>query len=146
MTVTIEPRGLTWLNNVNTTSFESVVSQICWIVGSFAFTFATVWLLMGDTDNKRNAGTLMAGIMVGAWTSKTVAGVVAANNKRKTNPLYKDVLEAKERGAKAGAAAALVLKKDAAAVHTVTAERPAMAAAAAPAPAQQTTVNVAGDT
>lgn len=128
MPVTSEPRGLNWINNINTNAFGSLVSQVCWLAGSLALTVADYQLLMASTELARQAGIFLAGILVTAWTGKTVAGVVDSNNKRKANPAYTAVLEAKERGAKAGAAAALALKEQAADLKhaRATAEHPAL--------------------
>jgi hypothetical protein len=138
MTVTSEPRGLNWINNINTNSFGSLVSQVCWLVGSLVLTLACYRLLMAPTELARQAGIFLAGILVTAWTGKTVAGVFDSNNKRKANPAYKDVLEAKERGKIAGAAAAQAIKQGIGdGVQPTTREPQAQVA-----PLQQTTVNV----
>ncbi len=134
MTVTLEPRGLNWINNINTNAFGSVVSQACWFIGSIGFTVlacylmtrSDVWLPVGVLDEHgvrqmvllsrettRGLGNNLAGLLLAAWTGKTIAGVVDSNNKRKANPAYAEVIEAKERGKASGAAAALVLSETA---------------------------------
>jgi hypothetical protein len=150
MPFTEEPRGLVWINNINPTSFGIIVSQGVWLFGSAALTLADYHLLMGPSEQHRQAGLFLAGILVGAWTGKTIAGVVDAQQKRALDPRAAPVLEAKERGKIAGAAAAVVIAdkaKDVAAarasgmyVAPVTAERPAQAA-----PIQNVTVNAGGE-
>ncbi len=122
--VTDEPRGLRWINNVNTNAFGSLVSQVCWLVGSFVLTLADYRLLREDTDLERQAGIFLAGILVTAWTGKTVAGVVDSQNKRKAHPEYAKVVEAEARAKTAGAAQALALA-DVAAEKVRTREHPA---------------------
>jgi hypothetical protein len=119
--ITEEPHGLVWINNVNMSTFGSLVSNLCWFIGSVMLTFADYRLLMAETELARQAGIFLAGILVTAWTGKTVAGVIETNNKRKTNPAYASVIKAKTEGEVAGAAAAAVLseaKKDAASART----------------------------
>jgi len=85
-----------------------------------ALTIANYKLLVGATEQHRQAGIFLAGILVAAWTGKTVAGVVDAQNKRKTNPAYAEIIKAQAEGKVAGAAAANVLaeaKKDAEALR-----------------------------
>jgi len=162
MGYTEEGPGLRWINNLNTATFGSVVSQVCWLVGSFAFTGCAVWLMtrvdfydaVGAADENglrqmvlisretmRQLGFAVAGALIAGWTGKTWAGVADSNLKRKASPDYAPVLEAKERGAVAGAAAAALIKREAAAPYPpspTTREHPA------PPPAQggEATVNL----
>jgi len=112
MTVSLEPRGLNWINNLNTNSFGSLVSQLCWLVGSLVLTKANYHLLMSDNELARQAGLFLTGILVASWTGKSVIGTVDRSIKRKTHPLYKEVLEAQERGKVAGAAAASIIAEN----------------------------------
>ncbi len=124
--VTQEPRGLNFINNINTNSFSSLTSQVCWLVGSIMLTIADYQLLREDTELERQAGIFLAGILVTAWTGKTVAGVFDSNNKRKAHPAYAAVLEAEERGKVTGAASAVALA-DVAANKQMTRENAAKA-------------------
>ncbi len=132
MPVTEEPRGLNWINNVNMSTFGSLVSQACWFLGSTALTLVACYLLtredfytaVGAWDAKgyrqlilmsretmRAAGQALAYALLAAWTGKTVAGVVDSDRKRRAHPAFAEVVKAKEEGKAAGAAAALVLKE-----------------------------------
>ncbi len=123
--ITQEPRGLGFINNINTSSMGSIVTNVCWFAGSSALTaVACILLLRQDyhlangtlviVEMQRQLGLTLAGFLLGAWTGKTVAGVVDSNNKRTAHPAYAPVLEAKERGKVAGAAAAVVIAEKAA--------------------------------
>lgn len=140
MTVTLEPRGLAWINNINMATAGSLVTNLCWFLGSTALTIvACILLLRQDyhlpdgtlvvVEMQRQLGLTLAGFLLGAWTGKTVAGVADAHNKRKAHPAYAAVVEAKERGAVAGAAAATVIAERAADLRQArtvpTGERPA---------------------
>ncbi len=142
MAVTQEPRGLNWINNVNMTTFGPLISNVCWLVGSLAFTYVTCVLLLDEglkSDAHHGIGIQLATALLFAWTGKTAAGVIDANNKRKAHPDYAPVLEAKERGKMAAATAAVVLKEQAADAKA-TREH---AVPAVPAPAAQVNVNTA---
>ncbi len=110
MAYTQEPRGLAFINNINTNTFGSLVSQFCWLVGSLAFTVVACYLLLDDTGRQADAhhsyGFQLATALLFAWTGKTLAGVADSYGKRTTHPEY---VEAMERGKTTGAAAALVL-------------------------------------
>ncbi|HEV8178160.1 MAG TPA: hypothetical protein VGP44_10790 [Gemmatimonadales bacterium] len=125
MSVTIEPRGLNFINNLNVSTFGSLVTNACWFAGSTALTVvACILLLRQDyhlangtlviVEMQRQLGLTLAGFLLGAWTGKTVAGVVDSQNKRTSHPSYVPVIEAKERGQAAGAAAAVVIAEKAA--------------------------------
>jgi hypothetical protein len=155
MAVTEEPRGLNWINNINTNAFGSLNSQACWFVGSVAFTLLACylmtrpdeWMPVGATDENgvrqmvmmtrettRNLGNLLAQSLLLAWTGKTVAGVVDSQQKRKANPAYAEVLKAETEAKVTSTATALALKeaaKDAdalrkAGIAHLTGERPAL--------------------
>jgi hypothetical protein len=117
MPYTEEPKGLEWINNMNTASMGSLVTNFCWLFGSIAFTLVACYLLVVVKDN----GMTLAGALLAAWGVKTGAGVTDANLKRKADPKYKEVLEAKERGKVTGVAAAAVLAEKVAITkeHTV---------------------------
>ncbi len=123
--ITQEPRGLRFINNVNMATLGSITTNVCWFAGSSALTaVACILLLRQDyhlangtlviVEMQRQLGLTLAGFLLGAWTGKTVAGVVDSNNKRTAHPDYAPVLEAKERGKVAGAAAAAVIAEKAA--------------------------------
>lgn len=137
MPVTEEPRGLVWLNNANMASFALLVSQVLWAIGSIAFTWTACVLMLrqdgpslwqgipSSHEAHRQLGFLLAGALLAAWTGKTLAGVVADQQKRTADPRYAAVLEAKERGKVTGAAAALALATSAQAqANAMTAEHP----------------------
>lgn len=118
MTFTQESAGLRWINNLNMATFGSLVSQLCWMVGSFVFTgVAAVLMLRWDyynnagtlvsVENNRQLGYLLATALLFAWTGKTVAGVFDNADKRGKD---RDFIEAKERGKATGAVAAASLK------------------------------------
>lgn len=121
MAYTDEPRGLRFLNNINPTAFGIIVSQFLWAVGSLAFTWAACTLLLRldgpsltngiptSHEAQRQLGFALAGALLGAWTGKTIAGVVDAQQKRTADPRYVEVLKAKSEaeGAKVAAAAAV---------------------------------------
>ncbi len=152
MSVTQEPRGLTWINNVNMATFGSLISQVCWLIGSVVFTGLACYLMTrvdfydqvgavveGTTmrqmvlisrETMRQLGNTLALALLAAWTGKTVAGVFDSNNKRKTHPAYAEVLKAEAEGKVSGAAAAAVISEkaaDAKAART-TREHPALSA------------------
>ena len=167
MPVTLEPRGLNWINNVNTNAFGSLTTQLCWVLGSIAFTALACYLMSrGDyyaavgaldengtrqlvmitRETTRNLGSGLATALLVAWGAKTAAGVVDSNNKRQSHPAYAPVLEAKAKGQAAAAvdsavAAALVTK---AANEAITREHPIPAPPAPPA-GQTTNVVVGGE-
>lgn len=95
MTYTTEPKGLAFINNLNSNSASSVVQNLCWLIGSITLTRADYLLLTSPVELARQAGLFLAGILVGAWTMQKVAGVMDANNKRKAHPEYATVLKAK---------------------------------------------------
>jgi hypothetical protein len=111
MTVTVEPRGLVWINNVSMASFGSLVTNACWFFGSVSLTVvACILLLTPDGpslvtgtsiptshENHRALGFQLAGILLAAWGVKTGAGVVESQNKRKASPDYVPVLEAQAK-------------------------------------------------
>lgn len=167
MAYTQEPKGLTWINNCNPNALSIIVSQICWLAGSLAFT-ALVWWLMTLLDyyspvgvpdangarqmvlisreTMRQGGAALAFALLGAWTGKSIVGAVDAQNKRKLHPDAAPALEAQERGKVAGAAAAVVLAEQAADMKsaraaTLTSEHPVPPAPPATAPATAVTVN-----
>lgn len=109
MTYTHEPKGLEWINNVNAETLGLLVTQGCWIVGSLTLTFADYQLFMSGNESARQVGLILAGILTGGWTGKTIAGVFGANNKRKTAKEYGDVVEAQTRGKVAEAVVADVV-------------------------------------
>lgn len=141
MPVTQEPRGLMWINNVAMTSFGSLVTNACWFIGSVSLTVVACILLLRldgpsltngiptSHEAQRQLGFALAGILLGAWTGKTVAGVTDAHLKRTANPEYVPVIEAKERGKVAGAAASVAIAEKAADLK-MTREHPVPAAAA----------------
>src|SRR5205814_1557243 len=100
----------------NTQSAGSLVTNLCWLFGSLALTITDVIMLLRESPS----GLALTGILVTGWGAKTTAGVVDANNKRKADPKYKEVVEAAERGKSAGAAAKINGQPP------VTAERPAL--------------------
>jgi hypothetical protein len=104
MPVTQEPRGLAWINNLNMTTFGPLISQVCWLAGSFAFTWLACYLTtrldfyeaVGTVDQNgarqmvlisretvRQLGNTLALALLAAWTGKSVIGSVDAHNKRK---------------------------------------------------------------
>ncbi|HEV8178364.1 MAG TPA: hypothetical protein VGP44_11850 [Gemmatimonadales bacterium] len=125
MPYTPEPRGLAFINNLNTASFGSLVTNACWFLGSSALTTVACMLLLREdyhlangtlviVEMQRQLGLTLSGFLLGAWTGKTVAGVADAHSKRQADPRYAEVLEAKERGKVSGAAAAVVIAEKAA--------------------------------
>lgn len=105
MAFTDEPPGLSFINNVNMAAFGPLVSQVCWLVGSLAFT-AQACILLGRGDAN---GMTLAGLLLAAWTGKTAAGIIDSQQKRTADPRYVEVLKAKAEaeGAKVAAAAAI---------------------------------------
>lgn len=107
MTYTQEPKGLQFVNNLNMTTFGPLVSNLCWLIGSIAFTWVACVLLLDDAGKQVEAhhsyGLQLATALLFAWTGKTAAGVIDANNKRKAHPDYAPVAEARERAKMAGA-------------------------------------------
>lgn len=106
MTYTHEPKGLEWINNVNAETLGLLVTQVCWLFGSFVLTIADYQMFMSGQEPPRQVGLILAGILVGGWVGKTSAGVFAANNKRKTAKEYGEVIEAQTRGKVADAVVA----------------------------------------
>ncbi len=120
MPYTQEPRGLQVVNNINVNAVGALTTNACWFAGSTALTVvACILMLRQDyhlangtlviVEMQRQIGFALALALLGGWTSKSVAGVVDSNNKRKTDPAYAPVVEATERGRVAGAAAAAVV-------------------------------------
>lgn len=122
MPVTQEPRGLNWINNVNMGAFGPLTTQLCWVIGSVAFTYVASMLMLTldgpsltngiPTDHSaiRQLGYLLAGSLLGAWGFKTGAGIYDNKKKREADPRYAGILEAKERGKLAAVANAAALK------------------------------------
>lgn len=117
-TYTKEPAGLAFINNMNMATFGPLISQVCWLVGSLAFTWLACFLMtrpdyytavgafddhglrqmvMVSRETTRALGNSLATLLLAAWTGKTIAGVVESNNKRKSAPEYATVLEAKAK-------------------------------------------------
>lgn len=104
MAYTDEPFGLRILNNINPNALGIAVSQVVWLVGSFAFTWLACYLMtrldhyepvgafdehglrqlvLMSRETTRNLGNVLALALLGAWTGKSVVGAVDAHNKRK---------------------------------------------------------------
>lgn len=109
MPYTDEPKGLAVLNNINMATLGSLVTNLCWLVGSLKFT----WVVSEMLRVKDPAAISAMGLMLGAWGYKTTAAVFDANNKRKTHPAYAEVVKAEAEGKVAGAAAAVVISEKA---------------------------------
>lgn len=156
MPVTEEPRGLNWINNINTNAFGSLTTQTCWFIGSTALTFVACYLMtredtyeavgaviegttlrqmvMHSRETMRQLGNGLALALLAAWGFKTGAGVVDSQNKRKANPAYAEVVKAETEAKITSTAAALALKEAAkdtqalrdAGISNLTVERPAI--------------------
>lgn len=129
MAYTDEPRGLAFVNNLNTATFGSLVTNACWFLGSTALTVVACILLLRQDgpsltggiptshEAQRQLGFALAGILLGAWTGKTVAGVTDSHLKRKVYSTEK-VAESEAKVAEAKATEAVALA--ATAEHPVT--------------------------
>lgn len=94
MKYTREPHGLQVVNNVNMATLTQLVTQVCWLFGSFSLTIVDCYLLV----YQKESALALAIALIGGWTAKTGAGVVDADNKRKASPEYAEVIKAKSQG------------------------------------------------
>jgi hypothetical protein len=73
-----------WNNALDTTSFSSLTTQLCWVFGSVVFTVVTAYLYV----SVKPGGDFLAGSLLAAWLGKSVSGVVSKQLKRTTDPDY----------------------------------------------------------
>lgn len=77
-----------FLNKTQMTSLSAFNSQIVWMLGSVALTIADYQLLVWGTTAARESGLILSGMLLGAWTGKSVVNAVSNYGNRTSSREY----------------------------------------------------------
>jgi hypothetical protein len=99
-----------WLRSTPMPDFAALTSQFLWAFGSVSFTVTACVLLWRDASASQQAGIVLAGMLLGAWTGKSYQNRKSNEIQRTTSREFlqhqaeADAVRTAAAGAAAGAA------------------------------------------